>query len=160
MWQLIPLEYCIPGFQDIHSHPYYLGQDEQCHYNRTGILCGSCPKGWSVVLGSSECHECSSVWLLLILPFALAGVLLVVVIHFLNLTVTMGTVSGLQCSVAIQVAIILYQGPLHSFKSSSLGSTLTLASQPVSMMAWKLLEKNCFPYLRLTDIFHIFYQIN
>ena len=54
------------------------------------------PEGWSLVLGSSECREkCSNVWLLLILPFALAGILLVLVIHFLNLTVTMGTVSGL-----------------------------------------------------------------
>ena len=90
-----PFEYCNPAFQDIKSYPDHLYQDEQCQYNRTGVLCGSCPDGWSEVLGSSECRECSSVWLLLILPFALAGLLLVVVIHFLNLTVTMGTVSGL-----------------------------------------------------------------
>ena len=73
-----------------------ISQDDQCRYNRTGILCGSCPEGWSLVLGSSECHQkCSNVWLLLILPFALAGFLLVTLIHFLNLTVTMGTVCGL-----------------------------------------------------------------
>ena len=49
-----------------------------------------------MVLGSSECRDnCSNVWLLLIVPFALAGLLLVAVIHFLNLTVTMGTVCGL-----------------------------------------------------------------
>ena len=90
-----PLDYCNPAFQDIKSYPDYLDQDEQCQYNRTGVLCGSCPEGWSLVLGSSECRECSSVWLLLILPFALAGLLLVVVVNFLNLTVTMGTVCGL-----------------------------------------------------------------
>ncbi len=91
-----PLDYCNPTFQDIKSHSNHLDQDEQCQYNRTGILCGSCPEGWSLVLGTSQCRKkCSNVWLLLILPFALAGLLLVAVIHFLNLTVTMGTVCGL-----------------------------------------------------------------
>ena len=90
-----PLDYC-NSFLDIKSLQENLSQDEQCQYNRTGVLCGSCPKGWSLVLGSSECREqCSSVWLLLIFPFALAGILLVLVIHFLNLTVTTGTVHGL-----------------------------------------------------------------
>ena len=91
-----PLDYCDSSFIYIKSSADHLSQDEQCQYSRTGILCGSCKEGWSLVLGSSECREkCSNVWLLLILPFALAGLLLVVVIHFLNLTVTMGTVCGL-----------------------------------------------------------------
>ena len=91
-----PLDYCNSSFFNIKSNPHNLSQDEQCRYNRTGVLCGSCPEGWSLVLGSSECREnCSNVWLLLILPFVLAGLLLVLIIHFLNLTVTMGTVCGL-----------------------------------------------------------------
>ncbi len=91
-----PFDYCNSSFQQIKSQPQSLDQDEQCRYNRTGILCGSCPEGWSLGLGSSECHvKCSNVWLLLILPFVLAGLLLVLVIHFLNLTVTTGTVCGL-----------------------------------------------------------------
>ena len=90
-----PLDYCNPTIHEIRSHSDHLDQDEQCQYNRTGVLCGACPEGWSMVLGSSECRKCSSVWLLLILPFALAGLLLVVLIHFLDLTVTSGTVCGL-----------------------------------------------------------------
>ena len=91
-----PLDYCSPSSMNITSYPDYLDQDEQCQYNRTGILCGSCPEGWSLVLGSSECREkCSNVYLLLILPIGLAGLLLLLLIHFLNLTVTMGTVCGL-----------------------------------------------------------------
>lgn len=91
-----PLDYCRPSFQNIKSSPNGFSQDEQCQYNRTGVLCGSCREGWSLVLGSSECRKnCSSVWFLLVVPFALAGILLVVAIHFLNLTVTMGTVCGL-----------------------------------------------------------------
>ena len=91
-----PLDYCDPNVSSVHSEPDCLDQDKQCQYNRTGVLCGSCPENWSLVLGSSECRDnCSNVYLLLILPFAVAGFLLVLIIHFLNLTVTMGTVCGL-----------------------------------------------------------------
>lgn len=91
-----PLDYCDPKITKIKSMQNYVEQDKQCRYNRTGILCGSCPEGWSLVLGSSECREkCSNVWLLLIFPFALAGLLLVAIIHYLNLTVTVGTINGL-----------------------------------------------------------------
>ena len=93
-----PLDYCDPEVSSIQSlsMSYRLDEDEQCRYNRTGLLCGSCPGNWSLVLGSSECRDnCSNVYLLLILPFAVAGFLLVLIIHFLNLTVTMGTVCGL-----------------------------------------------------------------
>ena len=91
-----PLDYCDPKLKSVQSLNDRLDQDKQCRYNRTGVLCGSCPGNWSLVLGSSECRDnCSNVYLLLILPFAVAGFLLVLIIHFLNLTVTMGTVCGL-----------------------------------------------------------------
>ena len=91
-----PLDYCDPEVRSVHSLSDSLDQDKQCRYNRTGVLCGSCPGNWSFVLGSSECRDnCSNVYLLLILPFAVAGFLLVLIIQFLNLTVTMGTVCGL-----------------------------------------------------------------
>ena len=91
-----PLDYCNSDVDSIISADYSLQQDEQCRYNRRGILCGSCPNGWSLMLGNSQCQKnCSNVWLLLIIPFAVAGLLLVMVITFLNLTVTMGTVCGL-----------------------------------------------------------------
>ena len=94
-----PLDYCDPEVKSVHSLSDCFSlddQDKQCRYNRTGVLCGSCPGNWSLVLGSSECRDnCSNVYLLLILPFAVAGFLLVLIIHFLNLTVTMGTVCGL-----------------------------------------------------------------
>ena len=90
-----PLDYCNQNILNITSLPNTLIQNEQCQYNRTGVLCGACPTGWSLVLGSSECRKsCSNVWLLLIALFAVAGLLLILVIHFLNLTVTMGTVCG------------------------------------------------------------------
>ena len=92
-----PLDYCDANVSSVHSLSDSLDdQDKQCRYNRTGVLCGSCKENWSLVLGSSECRDnCSNMYLLLILPFAVAGFLLVLIIHFLNLTVTMGTVCGL-----------------------------------------------------------------
>ena len=38
--------------------------------------------------------KCSNTWLLLIIPFALAGVALVVCLMVLNLTVSTGTING------------------------------------------------------------------
>lgn len=71
-------------------------QDVQCQYNRTGVLCGACPENYSVILGSSECRKgCTNNYLLLIMVFALAGILLVFILTFLNLTIAAGTLSGL-----------------------------------------------------------------
>ena len=90
-----PTDYC-NNINRIHALSAGLEEDKQCKYNRTGLVCGSCQQGWSLVLGTSECRQnCSNLWLLLIVPFAVAGLLLVFFIHYLNLTVTMGTVCGL-----------------------------------------------------------------
>ncbi len=68
---------------------------QQCRYNRSGILCGECTNGKSVILGSSECRICSNGYLFLLLLFALAGPALVFVISFLNLTVSSATTNGI-----------------------------------------------------------------
>ena len=70
--------------------------NDQCSFNRIGRLCGGCEEHFSVVLGSNKCKECSSnVYILLIIPFALAGITLVVFLLILNLTVSVGTINGL-----------------------------------------------------------------
>ncbi|XP_064388895.1 uncharacterized protein LOC135336950 [Halichondria panicea] len=69
--------------------------DEQCAYNRSGVLCGECEPGLSLVLGTSRCELCSNSYLLLLLPFALAGIVLVVFILVFNITVATGTIHGL-----------------------------------------------------------------
>ena len=48
--------------------------DRQCAYNRSGLLCGACKKGYSLVLGTFECRKCSNSHLALVIPFALMGV--------------------------------------------------------------------------------------
>ena len=69
--------------------------DQQCNFNRSGLLCGKCKKQLSLVLGNSECKHCSDYYLALFIPFALIGVLLVILLFLLNLTVAAGTLHGL-----------------------------------------------------------------
>ena len=88
-----PFMYCITGSRVAFT---LNNTDKQCSNNRSGILCGRCAEGLSVVLGgSSHCDECSNVYLGLIVPFALAGIGLLTLLLVLRLTVTHGTLSSL-----------------------------------------------------------------
>ena len=72
-----------------------MAPDRQCVANRIGILCGQCQSHLSIMLGSNHCGTCSN-WYLFLLPvFALAGIVLVAVLMFLNLSVSVGTINGL-----------------------------------------------------------------
>ena len=86
-----PLDYCITESKYINLNHL----DEQCSFKRSGLLCGKCKEGLSLVLGSSQCKRCSNNYLCLLIPFALAGVLLVILLFLLNLTVAAGTLQGL-----------------------------------------------------------------
>ena len=86
-----PLNYCTKERKQINLN----NPDEHCISNRSGLLCGSCKEGFSLILGSSQCKKCSNNYLALLIPFALAGVALVVLLFMLNLTVTQGTLHGL-----------------------------------------------------------------
>ena len=67
--------------------------DLQCALNHTGILCGACPYNLSLAIGSSRCLECTNDYsILLLIAFAEAGILLVLLI---DVTVSKGTVNGL-----------------------------------------------------------------
>ena len=84
------IDYCI-----LIPVPVQLNQsDDQCVSNRSGIACGECGKGLSAVFGTSQCKPCSNFWLFMIPVFALAGVLLVVVLFVFNLTVVDGDIYG------------------------------------------------------------------
>ena len=72
-----------------------LKQDEQCVNNRKGLMCGECMDGHSRILGSNDCWKCQNTNLLIILFFAVAGIVLVWGISFLNLTVSTGTINGI-----------------------------------------------------------------
>ena len=69
-------------------------QDNQCNYNRTGVLCGGCKLNMSSVFGSNRCVPCADkLWLLV--PFSIMGVALVALLFLLNFTVSVGTINGL-----------------------------------------------------------------
>ena len=72
-----------------------IAPDSQCLGNRTGILCGQCQPHLSIMLGSNHCGSCSNWYLFLLLIFALAGILLVAVLMFFNLSVSVGTINGI-----------------------------------------------------------------
>ena len=94
--QYCPLSYC--KNESVHvslTEHTTNGSDSQCNYNRSGILCGGCQSGLSLALGSDRCLQCSNAYITLILPFAIAGILVVLVIKFLDLTVCHRTINGL-----------------------------------------------------------------
>ena len=69
--------------------------DSQCNFNHSGTLCGGCQPGLSLALGTNQCLHCPSTHISLLLPFALAGVVLVCFIKVLDLTISQGTLNGL-----------------------------------------------------------------
>ena len=70
--------------------------DEQCSFNRTGILCGACKANFSRVIGSSRCKKCSNLMLLAIIPSSLfLGLLLIAFLMLLNMTTAVGTINGI-----------------------------------------------------------------
>ena len=101
--------------------------DDQCEPHRTGLLCGKCQEGYSLTLGSEKCDKCSNVFLLLIMPLAVSGLLLVSVLFALNLTVTEGTINGL----------IFYANVIAM---SRIMSTLKETSYLYTFLAWLNLD--------------------
>ena len=85
-----PFDYCLPHS----SHLNLSTPDSQCKFNKSGLLCGQCQQGLSAVFGSSQCKQCSNVYLLIIIPFGIAGLVLVLLLFVLNLTVTDGNINA------------------------------------------------------------------
>ena len=106
-----PLDYC-----NQESVSFLLtASDRQCRLNRSGMLCGGCDNGLSLVLGTNRCAECSNVWLTLLLPFTVAGIALVAFLIALNLTVSVGTINGLifyANIIKIEESIFFPNGPI------------------------------------------------
>ena len=85
-----PFDYCLPHS----SHLNLSTPDSQCQFNRSGRLCGQCRQGLSAVFGSSQCKQCSNIYLLIIIPIGIAGLVLVLLLFVLNLTVTDGNINA------------------------------------------------------------------
>ena len=91
--QTCPFDYCRPASDVLDLDPS--DPNMQCAFNRSGLLCGACGPGLSLVLGTSRCLLCPNTYLALLVPFAIAGVVLVVFLLVLKMTVSIGTINGL-----------------------------------------------------------------
>ena len=86
-----PFDYCRNG-----TFQFSLEDaDAQCSHNHSGILCGACKPGYSLILGGTECRQCTDIYLLLLIPFGLAGLGLIVFLSLTDMTVASGTINGL-----------------------------------------------------------------
>ena len=104
-----PFVYCLP-------HPSYLNLSDpnsQCQFNRSGLLCGECKQGLSAVFGSSQCKHCSNYYAFIVIPIAIAGIMLLIMLFTFNLTVTNGIINTLIFYVNI-ISIIT----IHNFVST------------------------------------------
>ena len=86
-----PYDYCLPHS----SHLNLSDPNSQCQFKRSGVLCGECKQGLSNVFGSSCCKYCSNLYLIIIIPIAIAGIVLVIVLFTFNLTVINGIINTL-----------------------------------------------------------------
>ena len=88
-----PFDYC-------NTAPVKLNLNEsdlQCNYNRSGVLCGQCIQGFSLMIGSNRCANCTATTLVpvsIVIVAAVAGVVLVILLMVLNLTVSVGSING------------------------------------------------------------------
>lgn len=85
-----PLGYCSQG-KEINV----LNFDSQCNFNRSSVLCGRCGGNLSMTLGTYQCKKSSNNYLLLVIPFAIMGVLLVIALVMLDITVSTGALNGI-----------------------------------------------------------------
>ena len=111
--------------------------DTQCNFNHSGILCGGCRPGLSLTLGTSQCLRCSNKYIALLIPFAIAGIVLVAFIKLLNLTVSEGTLNGL----------IFYANIIGANQATFFPSTSTHCPVLTVFIAWLNLDlgiETCF----------------
>ena len=89
---------CLPSYcRDTYtSKEVFLSNlTQQCLHGRVGTLCGECPEGQSVVLGSYNCKTCSNYGILVAVVYLVAGPLVIVFICVFNWTVSARAINGL-----------------------------------------------------------------
>ena len=84
-----PFDYCYPQSSKLNLN----NPELQCQFSRSGSLCGQCQQDLSTIFDSNKCQQCSDVYLLLIIPIAISGIVLVIIMFVLNLTVNEGTIN-------------------------------------------------------------------
>ena len=96
-----------------------------CLANRKGPLCSECALGYSITFGSADCKQCSDLWLLTIIIYAIAGPLLIYSLYALNLTLTTGMINGI--IFYAQITIILSGLKLSTTEHDALSVSYSLS---------------------------------
>ena len=86
-----PFEYCKTSMISFSL----IEPDIQCVDGRSGMLCGKCQQGLSLMLGSDKCGHCSNKYLSIVVAFIIAGIALVTFLLISNMTVSVGSINGL-----------------------------------------------------------------
>ena len=128
IYQLCPFDYC--KLKPVNTQ--LNESDQQCNFNRYGILCGACSTTYSLMLGSSRCSKCNEWYPLpvLFVASAIFGVLLVAFLTLCNLTVSEGTINGL----------IFYANIVHTNRSIFFPSEESLTTPFAIFIAWLNLD--------------------
>ena len=84
-----PFDYCVPYA----SYVNLSSPDTQCQFKRSGTLCGHCKIGFSTVFGSSKCKQYSNIYLLIVIPIVIAGIVLVLLLFIFNIGVDNGVIN-------------------------------------------------------------------
>ena len=89
-------EHCTPDYCLPNTTINIRQSDVMCRGNRMGWLCGQCKEGYSIVLGSIDCYQCSNtLHTALAISFGiLGGIVYVLVLFSLRLTIDLGTLGG------------------------------------------------------------------
>ena len=98
-----PFDYCIdtPVLIELDN------VDIQCNHNHSGILCGSCISGYSIVFSTLHCLPCSNAYLGLTLLFILTGIALVTILFGISLCFCWNCTCGLSfCSFKYQWPVV------------------------------------------------------
>ena len=87
-----PTGYCREGLTHVDmTELHYL-----CQGHRIAVLCGACDEGYSMVLGSIQCLQCTSdTWFEVTIIFATAGLLLVLLLFCLRVTISSKLLGGI-----------------------------------------------------------------
>ena len=125
-----PYDYCSSSNIKIHSNETALHEDEQCATHRTGIMCGKCADGLSMVFGTHRCKYCSNYWLLMLPVYAMIGVVIVLMLTMLDITISEGTFGGLifYCNIVRSNYSTYFQGANIPLLTSTLRLFISLFS--------------------------------
>ena len=126
-----PYDYCSQTNRvKICAYETTLTEDEQCAKNRTGIMCGKCTDGLSMVFGTRICKYCSNYWLLMLPVYAVVGIVIVFMLTVLDITISEGTFGGLifYCNIVKSNYSTFFQGANVPFLTNTLTLFISLFS--------------------------------